>query len=193
MNRLYLDDVDWSLLDNWRTNSKAVSEMAYTEVFDVVPEKILKEFCEIYTKIWSLAPQEDMPGKMLFTSEKRRADEANYGVKNINWVTMISRDKNGTITGLTEAFYHEENPDFLEQELTGVLKEYQGKGYGKWLKAEMLFYLSNRFPKATYIQTGNNDNNAPMLSINNRMGFKVYKKITSFEFNVNETLRKLGI
>ncbi len=193
LNRVYLDDVDWNLLDNWRTNSVAVKELAFTEVFDVVPEEILTEFCEIYTKIWNLAPQEDMPGKMIFTPEKRRTDEALYRDKNINWITMISRDKKGTITGLTETFYHEENPDFLEQELTGVLKEHQGKGYGKWLKAEMLFYLSDRFPKATFVQTGNNNKNVSMLSINNRMGFKVHMKLTAFEFDVIESLKKFGI
>lgn len=193
LNRLYLDDIDWNLLDDWRTNSKARQQSFNVEVFEAVPKKDLKEFCKVYTNIWNLAPAEDIHGEIIITPEKRRADEALYREKNCKWITIIARNKKGTIAGLTEAFYNEENPDFLEQELTGVLKEYQGKGLGKWLKAEMLFYLSHRFPKATYIQTGNNNRNAPMLSINTRMGFKVYKKQIFFEFNLKKLLAKLEI
>ncbi|MHA1442617.1 MAG: GNAT family N-acetyltransferase [Candidatus Heimdallarchaeota archaeon] len=193
LNRLYLVDVDLSLLDNWRNYAKAISEKSGIEVFETVPEKDLKEFCEVYTKIWNLAPAEDMHGELIITPEKRRADEALYRDKGIKWITIMSREKNRTISGLTEAFYHEDNPDFLEQELTGVLEEYQGRGLGKWLKAAMLFYLSEQFPEAKYIQTGNNNRNASMLSINNRMGFEVYKKQTFFEFDLNTLLTKLRI
>lgn len=193
LNRIYFDDVDWDFLDEWRTNSIARKQQFKLEIFGIAPQDSLDEFCQVYTEIFNLAPAEDSHGEVIISPEKRRADETLYHSKNINWITIIARDKNDKIVGLTEIYYHEETPDFIDQDLTGVLKEYQGKGLGKWLKAEMLFYIMEHFPKATFIQTGNNNNNAPMLSINNRMGFKVYKKETFFDFDIDVLLTKLGI
>ncbi|MGC9778551.1 MAG: GNAT family N-acetyltransferase [Candidatus Heimdallarchaeota archaeon] len=193
LNRLYLNDVDWNLLDSWRKNAKGKKEGVSVEIFEAIPEVDLEEFCKLYTKTWNMAPAEDMICEMIFTPEKRRADEALYRDKDCIWLTIITREPNGEISGLSEVFYNEENPEFLEQELTGVIRDYQGRGLGKWLKAEMLFYLKERFPKAKYIQTGNNNENAPMLSINNRMGFKIHQKQTFFEFDLEKLLTKLGI
>jgi GNAT superfamily N-acetyltransferase len=131
------------------------------------------------------APEEDLPGKIKVTPERRRIDEKNYTEKGYIWVTIISRESSGAISGLTEIFYHPDNPHFIEQELTGVKKKYRGRGLGKWLKSEMLFYIKKRFPDIEFITTGNNDANEAMLSINDRMGYKRYKSEIFFEFDIS--------
>ena len=108
----------------------------------------------------------------MVTPESRRHDESMFKEKGYLWTTKITREENGSISGLTEIFYHPEIPNMVEQELTGVLPEYRDRGLGKWLKAAMVFYVKKTYPSIEYIQTGNANNNEVMNAINKRVGFK---------------------
>ena len=44
-----------------------------------------------------------------------------------------------------------------------------------------------------FVATGNADVNAPMLSINRRMGFKRYIGFSMYKFKVNELCHRLGL
>ena len=88
-------------------------------------------------------------------------------------------------------FYSKQEPDRVQQMLTGVKNEFRGRGLGKWLKAEMMFLIKEQFPNAKFISTGNADSNAPMLSINKRMGFKRSLTGTTFKWNASKLLQKL--
>jgi RimJ/RimL family protein N-acetyltransferase len=188
-NRLYLKDVKWNLMDDWRENAKRKAMGVTLELFEKVPETDLIEYCKLYTETMNQAPSEDLVGEMIITPKSRRIDEQTYAEKGCEWVTIISRESTGVISGLTEVFYHPSNSHWAEQELTGVKNEFRGRGLGKWLKAEMVFYIKERFPEVEFIQTGNNDANEAMLSINNRMGFKRYKSEVFFEFNIDELIK----
>ena len=85
-------------------------------------------------------------------------------------------------------FYNPGFKSMITQELTGVKKEYRGRGLGKWLKAAMLLKVKEDFPEAKTVRTENATTNAPMLSINERLGFKFYRE--SIEAQI--TLEKLN-
>ena len=72
--------------------------------------------------------------------------------------------------------YIPERKNMIEQLLTGVKQEHRGRGLGKWLKAVMLLRIKDEFSNVNTITTGNATSNAPMLSINNRLGFKIHKE-----------------
>jgi GNAT superfamily N-acetyltransferase len=92
---------------------------------------------------------------------------------------------------MTEITYTPQQPHLIEQELTGVRQAYRGRGLGKWLKAEMLFFIRSEYPDARFVDTGNADHNAPMLSINQRMGFENLLSQTFFEFDVGDLSQRL--
>ncbi|NHJ48517.1 MAG: hypothetical protein FK733_12100 [Asgard group archaeon] len=192
-NRLYFNEIDWELMDDWRKKGKENVSGVTLEVFENVPEKDLIEYCKLFTETMNQAPAEDLAGKFVLSPERRRVDEETYTKKGYIWVTIISRESSGVISGLTEIFYHPDLPHLIEQELTGVNENYTGRGLGKWLKAEMLFYIKNRFPDIKFITTGNNDSNEAMLSINNRMGYRRYKSEIFYEFNIKDLKNKLKI
>ena len=77
------------------------------------------------------------------------------------------------------------------QHLTGVRSNYRGRGLGKWLKARMLFWAKDAYPEMRYVVSGNTDSNAPMLSINSRMGFKIHKRHVSYKYTVDHLRDKL--
>lgn len=62
-----------------------------------------------------------------------------------------------------------EQPDVLSQELTGVLREYRGKGIAMALKLQTVKYA--RAHGYREIRTGNDTRNRAMLRINEAMGF----------------------
>ena len=76
----------------------------------------------------------------------------------------------------------------LTQALTGVDQRYRGHGKGKWVKAAMLLKIRERFPDVKIIVTGNATSNAPMIHINERMGFKLHHEV----YNMQVETEKLG-
>jgi GNAT superfamily N-acetyltransferase len=181
-NRLYLEDIIWDEMEKWSTISKSHDEGVVIETFEEVPEEYLEEYCELYTTTIRYVPRGEEEWEAIITPEVRRKDEKMHREKDNIWVTKITKEPDGKMSGLTEIFYNYENNHLVEQELTGVLPEYRSRGLGKRLKAEMLFYIKDRFSDVKFITTGNADVNAPMLSINNRMGFKKVRHFTSYKF-----------
>ena len=105
-----------------------------------------------------------------------------------SWITFITMEPSGEISGLTEMRHNPNRKTMISQLLTGVQENHRGRGLGKWLKASMLLKIRETFPEVKTITTGNATSNAPMLSINNRLGFKLYKETVGAQI----TLEQLG-
>jgi len=174
VNRLCLADVNWKQMREWVELGKIKSPNTEIETFEAVPKDSLDEFVDVYTQTENLAPDYETGNYqgLIVTPESRRNDESIFKENGYIWTTKISREENGSISGLTEIIYNPEIPNMVEQELTGVLPEYRGRGLGKWLKAAMVFYVKKTYPSIDFIQTGNANNNEIMNSINKRIGFK---------------------
>jgi GNAT superfamily N-acetyltransferase len=190
-NRLRLSEVDWRTIERWRAEGPERARGVRIERFRAVPEEDLEEYSKIYTETWNQAPLEDAAPDMIVTPESRRKMEHYFYEKGEIWTTMVTRERNGEISGLTEIWFESDPGYYIEQGLTGVREKYRGRGLGKWLKAEMLTYAREQYPAAVFIEAGNADANAPMLSINARLGFRQYRKMWFVSFSVSELLQRL--
>jgi len=85
------------------------------------------------------------------------------------------------IAALCEASWDSRFPDRVFQMLTAVARPWRGQGLAKGVKAAMLRLLRDRHPQIRLMITGNAEVNAPMLSINNRLGFTVYRRAGSYQ------------
>ena len=56
----------------------------------------------------------------------------------------------------------------------------------------MLLHAREQYPDAVIVETRNANMNAPMLAINERMGFRVHKREMFMEYPIEELLEKLG-
>ncbi|MFX1560748.1 MAG: GNAT family N-acetyltransferase [Promethearchaeota archaeon] len=176
-NRLDLTKLDWNMVDEWVKEGPIRSPDSKLEVFQDCPDDILEEYCKLYTEVGNQAPREDLDvGDFILTPELRRAYEKHQRDVDVTWLTAITREPNGDISGMTEVLYRPSKHPLIYQELTGVSEKYRGSGKGKWLKAVMLQEVKKRWPTVTSVVTGNATTNAPMLSINKRLGFKVHKE-----------------
>ncbi|MHA2357962.1 MAG: GNAT family N-acetyltransferase [Candidatus Heimdallarchaeaceae archaeon] len=192
-NRLELEDLDWDLMQSWIEEGPKRAEGVTIETFFECPDEIIDEYTELYTEALNMQPLGEIEYRPFVDARSfREREERQKELEQINY-TMISREKDGRISGMTEVFYDPKDSYRMFQGLTGVRPKFRGRGIGKWLKGKMILHVKDNYPEVTRIITGNAEANAPMLSINNRMGFKKYKGEEGFKFKVEELVKKLGI
>jgi GNAT superfamily N-acetyltransferase len=100
--------------------------------------------------------------------------------------TMLTREPDGVISGITDVQYAPYQPTMIHQGFTGVRADARGRGLGKWLKAAMLLHVRDLYPQLEVVITENAGSNAPMLAINTRMGFKQYRAGTEYQITRDE-------
>lgn len=106
---------------------------------------------------------------------------------------ICTREPDDTLSGMTDMFYSESRPTHANVSLTGVRREYQNRGLGKWLKAAMMLDMRERYPSVRYVDTNNFNNNRPMLNINDRMGFELFEQFVFYKVSLHDLAAKVDI
>lgn len=166
-NRVYLKDIDWDLMHSWIREDGD----SRIEIYEDIPDSIIEELCEVYNKTLDREPFGELEEKFVLTPELQRKYEKQFAKNDKVIYTAVSFHE-GKITGLTEMYYDQKEIQQISQGLTGVLLDYEGRGFGKWLKAALLLHVHDLFPDILFVRAGNASTNKPMLSINHRMGFR---------------------
>ncbi|MEO7752862.1 MAG: GNAT family N-acetyltransferase [Terracoccus sp.] len=79
----------------------------------------------------------------------------------------------GRLVGFTDLAVRPGSPDLAVQGDTLVLREHRGNALGLALKVANLRALAREQPGVTSVRTWNAETNAPMLAVNDRLGFTV--------------------
>ncbi len=191
-SRLKFKNIDWNMLSEWKSTGQVQAPDVTLERFERIPEEDIEEFCELFSETLNLVPKEELEWEAKETPAVRRATEDRFAKLKTIRTTIISREKTGSLSGLTETFLFKDRPTILFQGLTGVSEKFQGRGLGKMLKAEMLFYCKDRFPDVEVVATESATVNKPMLGINKRLGFKHYRTWVDYKFNIEELVETLS-
>jgi len=190
--RLYQKNIDWNKLKGY-SNNKSSEEGVTLKYFQYVPDEILEEFCRVYSACGRMAPDYDgdfVAAEQITPESVRRDDE--YCRKNgYVKLNMISVEKDGSISGVTDMGYDTSDPKVVNQGLTGVLTDYRGRGVGLWLKSAILFKLKENDPEFEYIETGNNKSNAAMLAINEKLGYVRHSSHALVTAKVEDVMERL--
>jgi mycothiol synthase len=192
-NRLKLEDANWSLINEWKDTIPKSVEGVKIERFNTVPDKDIQEYCDLFTFTLNQMPHGKLEDEYKITPEILRISENRLKDQNATWITMISREKDGRISGHTEIIYYPDQPTVLFQGLTGVKEENRGRGLGKLLKAKMLSFAIEEFPDVKSIITANAVTNEAMLAINTKMGFTTYQPFTEYKFQVSDLLKRFDL
>ena len=189
-NRLNLEEVDWEMILKWEKEGPERSPETKLRFFYSFPYDIIEQYSKIYTETLNQQPLGDLDiSDIIYTPESLREIEKRRNELGRKHLTYITVEPDGEISGLTEMLYRPERDYIIEQLLTGVRDKYRGRGLGKWLKAVMLLRVKEEFPNVTIVKTDNATTNEPMLSINDRLGFKVHKEGITGQLTV-ESLAK---
>jgi len=147
-------------------------------------EQELREDPECYTKLYELVQTAFRDVPIADTPTDTPYDQwLAFEMKNPNLIPqayMIAKDGDKYV-GTSVVWRLKKEPRSLYQGLTGVLREYRGKGIAVALKLKVLdFARKNGFDN---IRTFNASTNEGMLSINMKLGFKRDLAWITFEKN----------
>ncbi len=189
-NRLKLEEVDWNMVNEWMNDGPKRSPGTELKYYPSIPDDIIEGYAKVYTETLNQQPLGDLDiNDIVFTPEVIREEEERQSSLGRTRFTYLTIESDGKISGLTEMLCRSDRKTMISQLLTGVKQEYRGRGLGKWLKAALLLKIKEDYPDVTIITTDNATENKPMISINDRLGFKVYKEDISAQIK-REDLEK---
>lgn len=171
VNKLELKKFNWDLMQNWIDESMRNTPEVSIEYYHEIPDDIIADFVLLHTETENQAPWGG-DGEFKMTVESRRKMEEIHRNEGNDLITMVSKEPNGELSGLTEMVFNPRDPTSIQQELTGVRHRYRGRGLGKRLKAEMIMVVRSKYQSVERVSTGNAKTNAAMLHINAEMGFE---------------------
>ena len=178
-SRLDWTEIDWGQVDRWIAEGERRAPEIRLELHDRrIPEPLWAEACAARTALGRLIPRDAMDmGDWTMQIQDQREMYERMDINGSDHHVVFARDAAGRIVGITDVAWEPDKPTFIWQYFTGVHPDARGKGVGKRLKAAMLLHLRGRYPDAglRWMQTDNSSTNAPMLAINERLGFREHK------------------
>lgn len=175
-NQLTIDDLDSNLLRQWQDRAK--DRGAGFEI-GVWEGKYPETYIDAIVALHDLLNQQPF-GNLEVEDFTFSADHIRQGEKSLfargyeRWTLYVRERHTEKFAGYTEVLWNPNRQEIIDQGMTGIFPEFRNKGLGRWLKAEMLAKIISNRPQAKFIRTQNADINAPMMKINNELGFKPY-------------------
>lgn len=192
-NQLNLDELDRSLMREWiRRGEEKAGEFELGLWEGLYPEEEYETIVAMY-EVMNTAPRDNLDVEdWKLTVEQLRQAEASFAQRKTERWTMFARHRaSGKIAGYTEVYWNPDQPETLGQGDTGVFPKYRNHGLGRWLKAAMVEKVLRDRPQVKRIRTGNAHSNAPMLRINEQMGFKPFKSNLVWQVEVSKVMEYL--
>ncbi len=183
-NQLRLDDLDRDLIADWIA---AAPTDAYEPVWwdGGIPDAGIDTYIELNAILHDAPMGELEQIRDPMKPEHVQAFQDFMRQRNlVPWMLLVRRRSDGAYGGFTQMVWDPTRPFTMEQWETGVRPEHRGQGLGKWIKAAMLDRVLRERPDVRIVRTGNADENAPMLSINRRLGFRPYLAESEWEVDV---------
>lgn len=182
-SRLDLRRVDWESVARRVRDGQARSPETRLELCaDRVPEPMLVEFASALTGLLNTMPWEDMDhGEIVETPDRMRHLYSCLAATGGRHHALLTREPDGSISGITDVLWLPYEQGFVRQQFTGVRPSDRGRGLGLWLKAAMLEHVRRAHPDAVFVTTENGGSNAPMLAINDALGFELQRVVTTYQ------------
>lgn len=173
---LHIAAVDRALLERWVARARLrASDYSLLEWDGIVPQEWRAELVRVMF-VMNTAPSDE-----LVVDERRPTVEEIEEAERIGaaegWDTRFiaaRHDPSGTLVGYTELSIPP-GVDVARQGDTVVEVAHRNRGIGRWVKARMLLRLMDERPDVLRVRTDNAASNAPMLAINDALGFRTIR------------------
>ncbi|GAA5149652.1 GNAT family N-acetyltransferase [Nocardioides marinquilinus] len=184
--RQVLADVDPATLDAiFEESAAASSDYELVRRHGPTPESEL-EALALLTAAINDAPTDDLDFEdEVFDAERVAAYERAQVARGGELYRLLARHRaSGELAGQTVVVVDGENPAHAGQHDTSVLGAHRGHRLGALLKSGILRWLREEQPQLAEIDTWNAESNAPMIGVNERLGYRVMGR----ELQVQRTL-----
>ena len=192
-SELKLAEVDWAMIAKWAQPRHARALGYRLEMIDGAFPPHLRDDAARFHHIMQTAPREGLEAwdVLVGPDDIAELDRALAQAERRRWTALI-RDPTGACVGGTEVTFEQRDPTVVVQQNTGIDPAHRGRGLAKWAKAAMLERVRRELPQAHTIRTGNAFSNAPMIAINDLLGFEVVSRRTEWQADVNRARRTLS-
>jgi GNAT superfamily N-acetyltransferase len=139
------------------------------------PEEHVEDRCELGRRMSTDAPMgEHELDEEVWDANRVRALEASLAAQNRAKVTTAARhDASGRLVAFSEVAIPLGAPESAWQHDTLVMREHRGHGLGFAMKLANFFAVQDEHPRVRRINTWNAEDNAPMIAVNDDLGFRV--------------------
>jgi mycothiol synthase len=184
---LSIDAVDWSLVATWFDDGPGRARGYSLDIVDGPFPPELRGDAATLHHIMQTMPRDDLDVGDVHLTEQDVAelDAALVEAGRLRW-TILVRDPDGACVGGTEITLEPWDHTTALQQNTGIDPAHRGLGLAKWAKAAMLERIRSERPTIRRVRTGNAFSNAPMLAINDALGFEVTSSTTDWHADAHE-------
>jgi|SRR5579864_337932 len=192
-NRLDLTRVDWAMVRRWVEEGERRSPHTKLESYDgPLPESMWDDYAPQLQAMLNTMPFEDLDhGEIVITPDHMREFYQRLAVMRETEHSVLTREPDGMISGITDCKWAPYRSTIIHQGFTGVRPEARGRGIGKWIKAAMLLHIQKLYPDVRWVATDNAGSNAPMLAINQKLGFRQYRAGTEYQMSRDRLAEKV--
>ena len=171
---LELSRVDTALLDDWvRRAAARGGDYSLVGWDGPCPPELVERFAEVRNVMNTAPTGEGYWEDAQWAPEAVRSIERSWVERGHEWWTLAARhDSTSDLVGYTQLLFRSDRPGLATQEDTAVDQAHRNRGLGRWLKAAMLQRLLAERPDVARVETENAGSNAPMLAINETLGFR---------------------
>ncbi|MEZ4811872.1 MAG: GNAT family N-acetyltransferase [Caldisericia bacterium] len=194
VSNLLFKEVDWEEIRKINQTSRKKSDGISTYITEDVDDKTQPEYVEFLTDITEeLTKYYESSGfnRERFVSDTKKSikERKEQGSKSyLSW----ARD-DGKLVGFSELTHEKGFPERVRTRMTGVSKDYRGKGLCKRMKTDLLFYVKVNHPEVKIMTTDNDRDNKVMRGINDLLGFVPEKPLVSYRYDVTELKARMGV
>jgi hypothetical protein len=177
-----MSDVDWDLAQSWIEAGRARAAGYWLDFWDGAFPRELAEDAAAFHHMVQAKPRDDLDiaDVILDAGHVAELDRALAEAGRQRW-TIFVRDVNGHCVGGTEVTFQPWDATAAVQQNTAIGEMHRGLGLAKWAKASMLDRIRRERPEVECVRTSNAFSNAPMLAINNALGFTIIETRTEWQ------------
>lgn len=191
-SELRMTHVDWDLVRSWIDADRARA-LGYSldSIDGPFPSELVGDAAAFHHMVQT-QPRDDLDvaDVVLNAGHVVELDQALVEAGRQRW-TIFVRDFNGRCVGGTELTFEPGDATVARQGNTAIDESHRGLGLAKWVKASMLDRLRRERREIERVSTANAFSNAPMLAINDRLGFKIIETRTEWQGKTEDLRRAL--
>ncbi|MEP6665325.1 MAG: GNAT family N-acetyltransferase [Nocardioidaceae bacterium] len=181
--------VDDGLLQKWQDEAAPHHQGYRIDTFTGdIPEAILDSYVYLYNQLALDAPTGDLDFEAeAMTPEALRIREQKLKEMDRTVYTTVAIAPDGDAVAHTNMAVSVDDRDNVYQWGTLVRRDHRGHRLGMAVKAANLRALQRDFPDRPRIVTANSETNAPMVGINELMGFRPVELLAEFQLKFDGT------
>ncbi len=189
MRRVLDLPVDDDLLLKWQDEAAARHEGYRIETYTgPIPEEIIDSYAHLYNQLALDAPTGDLEFEPeALTAETLRIREKKLDEMGRTVYTTVAIAPDSDAVAYTNMAVSSDDVNNIAQWGTLVRRDHRGHRLGQAVKVANLRALQRDYPDRPTIVTTNAETNAPMVGINEMMGFRPVELLAEFQLKFDET------